>query len=175
MLHLNLWQLYIYLRSNRSKHFLFKDLHDKWVRFMISTLYYVSTTSIAVCIISYQAKKILRGICLNQKSFASIGGDIRRHIFSLKEIKWGLRAHTCFQLATVIILLFVDMKIIKSPRTVMILWSFSVVVLLSFRDIFLPWRIFWYRDYYLFLWIKPVERKSTPFYVRKPELIPRQK
>ena len=55
-----------------------------------------------------------------------------------------------------------------------ILWSTDIVLLLLFKDIYLPWRMLMKRENYNNVWGETVIRKNSSFCVRKPDMIPRR-
>ena len=136
-------------------------------------MFNVCINTIIQITIKNRTSKAIQKFCLNQESFASIGGKRRRNVYSFQEIQWCLRFGICYLLFKILLLVMVDIQLIKSSRTLMILWSCGVVVLLFFKGVFLPWNILLNETTYQYVWSNSFKIKYTPFYVRKPELIPR--
>ena len=136
-------------------------------------MFRVCINTIIQITIKNRTSKAIQKFCLNQKSFAAIGGKRRRNVHSFQEIQWCLRFHTCNILFKILLLVMVDIQLINSSRTLMILWSCGVVVFLFFKGVFLPWNILLKETTYQYVWNNSFKNNYTPFYVRKPELIPR--
>ena len=140
---------------------------------MMNNIIRIVVVSIVLVSIRSASRKSLNNHCLNRSSFASIGGGRRRNVFSFQDIQWCLWAHVCFSFSTVVLFWLVEMRIIMSPITIMKLWGASIVALLSFKDIFMPWRVFINSEDYHSVWEEASLKKYTQFYVRNPKLIPR--
>ena len=149
------------------------DLHQKCVKYVISNMFHVCINTVIQLTIRRRTNKAIQMFCLKRKSYAAIGGKRRRNIFTFQEIQWCVQYNTYSLLFTIFLLMLVHIKLIESPRTLMILWCCMLVVGYCFKSVFLHWKIL-LKDYdYQSVWREPFKMKYTPFYVRKPDMIPR--
>ena len=153
--------------------FLRAELREKVKRYVVSNMFHVCINTIIQLTIRKRTNKAIGKFCLNRKSYAAFGGNRRRNIFSFQEVQWCHRYNIFSLIYSILLFGMVDIKLIQSPWTLMILLSCGLVFYFSFKSIFLPWKILLKDDDYQSVWRDPWKIKITTFYVRKPEIIPR--
>ena len=145
-----------------------------WLLYMILHLIFSVCYFFILFVVGNKIKKTIRTICLNQVSFGSIGGRKRRNVFSFQDIHKYIQFSAYNSFLIFIGASLVAFKMINSSRVILHLWGTPILLHLTYKDVYLPWRILTHQTDFCNVWGESFIIKDVDFYVRKPDMIPRR-
>ena len=141
---------------------------------MVTNLIYVVVHILIIFVVGNKVRRILKTICSNQRTLALIGGNKRRNVISFQDIIFCLQSYAGHHICMGIMFLLIDMKIIHASSVILFLWGSSTIIVLTLKDVFLPWRILMNGEDYRHVWEEAKINKHVNFHVRQPKIIPRR-
>ena len=140
----------------------------------MTNLIYVVVHILIIFVVGNKVRRILKTICSNQRTLALIGGNRRRNVLFFQDIIFCLQSYAGHHICMGVMFQLIDMKIMNATSIISVLWGSSVVIVLTLKDVFLPWRILMNGEDYRHVWEETKINKHVNFYVRQPKIIPRR-